>query len=467
MKVLLISPPQIKVLSANLPNIFEEELEYYPPLSLMYLAAYLKKYSHHSVEILDAPILGMTYEELKEEIKAKLPDVVGITTTVETLPSVMETAKIVKEINNSIYVTLEGPYTYIFPEHTINSPYVDSLILGEGEITFTELVNSLEDDPQNLNQIKGIIYKDKDKKIVTTPQQEIIFQLDYLPYPVREMIPYKKYIKDSVVVTTILSSRGCPYECLHCYRPPLSKNFRSRSTSNVVDEIEECIKLGIQKFIFVDEVFTLNRKRVFDLCDEIIKRNLKIKFRIKTRVNNIDYSLLLKLKEAGCHWIHYEVTSGTQKMLDFLKKEITLEEIRYALKVTNDVRITTSIDVMLGLPDETREDILKTTKFVKKINPDFAYFSIYNPYPGTELYKIWLSKYGKKRDYWQEYALDPKAEFKIPIMNQNSLELPELLKLAYKSFYFSPRFFMKQLLVAPSFDVLKKRLRISLKVLNI
>jgi len=456
MKVLLISPPKINVLSSNIPNIFEEEPQYYPPLSLMYLAAYLKKYSHHYVEILDAQILRMNYEELKEEIKAKLPDVVGITTTVQTLPSVLETAKIVKEINNSIHVSLEGPYTYIFPEETINFSYIDSLILGEGEVTFSELVNSLEQNPQNLSQIKGIIYKDKEKKIVRTPQQEIIFNLDSLPYPVREMIPYKKY-----AFTTILSSRGCPYECLHCHRPPLSENFRSRSSSNVVDEIEECIKLGIQEFIFVDAVFTLNRKRVFDICDEIIRRDLKIKFRIKTRVNNIDYSLVLKLKEAGCHWIHYEVTSGTQKMLDFLKTEITLKEIHSVIKVTNDVRMTNSIDVLFGFPDETKEDILKTIRFVNKINPDFAYFSISIPYPGSKLYKIWLSRY--KRDYWQEYALDPKAEFTIP----NSNELPELLKFAYKKFYFSPRFFIKQLLGAPSFDVLKKRLMISLKVLNI
>ncbi len=461
MKILLISPPKIKALSTDIPNIFEEIPQYYPPLELMSIAAYLKKYSNHNVEILDAQILGMSYEEVKQKIRIKSPDVVGMITTTYSLPDVIEIATIVKEVNSSIHVNLGGPHTHIFPDETISFPYIDSLILGEGEIAFSQLVNSLEQNYDNLSQVKGIIYKDKDKTIKTTPQ-DVIFDLDSLPYPAREMVPYKKYILNGTVWTTILSSRGCPYDCIYCHRPPLGKNFRPRNSSNVVDEIEECIKLGIQEFIFVDDVFTLNRKRVFEICDEIIRRNLKLKWRINARVNNIDYGLLLKLKEAGCHWIHYEVGSGTQKMLDFLKKEITLKQVKDAIKVTNDVRITNSVDIILGLPDETKEHILKTINFVNKINPDFAYFSMSVPYPATELYKIWL--YGEKRDYWQEYALEPKSEFKIPTKGQNT---DELLKLAYKSFYFNLNFFIKQVLTSPSFEVFKKRMKIGIKVLNL
>ncbi|MEW6097346.1 MAG: radical SAM protein [bacterium] len=465
MKVLLISPPKIKTLSTDIPAIFEEVPQYYPPLGLMYISAYLKRHFSHHVEILDAQILKMSHEEIRQEIRAKSPDIVGITTTTYTLPDVIEIAKIVKEVDNSIHVNLGGPHTHIFPDETISFPCVDSLILGEGEIAFSQLVNSLEQNPQNLAQIKGIIYKDKDQIIKTSPQ-DVIFDIDSLPYPTREMIPYKKYILNGTIFTTILSSRGCPYECIHCHRPPLSKNFRPRSNSNVVDEIEECVKSGIQEFIFVDDVFTLNRKRVFDICDEIIRRNLKIRWRINARGNNIDYSLLLKLKEAGCRWIHYEVATGTQKMLDFLKKEMTLKQIHYAIKVTNDVKITNSIDITLGLPDETKEHILKTIKFVNKINPDFAYFSLSLPYPGTELYKVWRSQYGGKRDYWQEYA-NPNSEFKTHTWHQNSEELTKLLKFAYKSFYFRLDFFIKQILTSPSFEIFKKRMKISIKVLNL
>jgi len=466
MKILLISPPKIKTLSTDIPPIFEEIPQCYPPLGLMYIAAYLKKYFRHDVEILDAQILKMSYEELKQEIRTKSPDVVGITTTTYTLPDVIETAKIVKEEDNSIHVNLGGVHTHIFPEETINFPYVDSLILGEGEIAFSQLVNSLEQRSNNLSHIKGIIYKDK-SQIIKTPAQEIIFDIDSLPYPDREMIPYKKYILNGTIFTTILSSRGCPYECSYCHRPPLSRNFRPRSSSNIIDEIEECVKLGIQEFIFVDDVFTLNRKRVFELCDEIIRRNLKIRFRITARGNNIDYSLLLKLKEAGCRWIHYEIATGSQEMLDFLKKEITLKQIQYAIKVTNDIKITNSIDVILGLPNETKKHILKTIKFVNRLNPDFAYFSLNFPYPGTELYKVWLSNYSKKRDYWQEYAAQPNPEFKIPSLPQSTEELTTLLKFAYKSFYFRLNFFIKQLLNSPTFEVFKKRIRISIKVLNL
>ncbi len=475
MKVMLISLPKIKPLFTEIPHIFEEEPRYYPPLDLMSIAAYLKKHSHHEVEILDTQILRMGYNEIRQEIKVKSPDVVGMTTTTYTLPEAIEIAKIVKEINSSIHVILGGTHTYIFPNETIRFEAIDSLIVGEGEIAFTLLVNCLEQDRSKLSQIKGIIYKDNGQKydfprIIQTPAQDVIFDLDSLPFPQREMIPYKKYLYqasslNSNIFTTILSSRGCPYECSYCYRPPFSKNFRARSTANVINEIEECIQLGIREFIFVDDVFTLNRKRVFELCDEIIKRNLKIKWRIKARVNNIDYGLLLKLKEAGCSWIHYELGTGTQRMLDLLKKEFTIEQIQSAIKVTNDVRITSSVDIMFGFPEETKEDILKTIKFVNKLNPDFAYFSLAIPHPGTEIYKIWLSNSGIKKDLWQEYA-NLNSEFKILDWYQNPNELISLLNFAYKSFYFRLEFFLKQLLTVPSFGVFKNRIRISLKALS-
>lgn len=466
MKVMLISLPKIKGLATDIPDIFEEEPQFYPPLDLMSTAAYLKKYSHHEVEILDAQILRMGYDEIRQEIKAKSPDIVGMTTTTYTLPEAIEIAKITREINSSIHVNLGGTHTYIFPTETINFSCIDSLILGEGEIAFTQLVNALDQNPNNLSQLKGIIYKDN-AQIIQTPAQDVIFDLDSLPNPSREMIPYKKYLlnaktRQASVFTTILSSRGCPYECTYCYRPPLSKNFRARSSANIINEIEECVQSGISEFIFVDDVFTLNRKRVFELCDEIIKRNLKIKWRIKARVNNIDYGLLLRLREAGCHWIHYELGTGTQKMLDLLKKEFTIEQIQDAIKLTNDIRITSSVDIMLGFPEETREDILKTIKFVNKLNPDFAYFSLITPHPGTELYKIWRSTSGIKNDPWQEYV----TEFKIPTWHQNPAELTNLLNFAYKSFYFRLGFFLKQLLTVSSLEVFKNRIKISMKVLK-
>ncbi|MDI6735956.1 MAG: radical SAM protein [bacterium] len=469
MKIMLISLPKIKALFTEIPSIFGEEPQYYPPLDLMFIAAYLKKYSHHEVEILDTQILRMGYKEIRQEIETKSPDVVGMTTTTYTLPEAIAIAKIVKEINSSIHVTLGGTHTYIFSNETIRFESIDSLIVGEGEIVFTLLVNCLDQDRSKLHQIKGIIYKDNGR-VIQTPAQDVIFDLDSLPFPQREMIPYKKYLYqanllNSNIFTTILSSRGCPYECIYCYRPPFSKNFRARSNANVINEIEECVQLGIQEFIFVDDVFTLNRKRVFEFCDEIIKRNLKIKWRIKARVNNIDYGLLLKLREAGCIWIHYELGTGTQRMLDLLKKEFTVEQIQSAIKLTNDVRITSSVDIMFGFPEETKEDILKTIKFVNKLNPDFAYFSLIIPHPNTEIYKIWLSNSGIKKDLWQEYvALN--SEFKIPVWHQNPDELTNLLKFAYKSFYFRLGFFLKHLLTAPSLGVFKNRIKISMKALK-
>ncbi|MEW6607803.1 MAG: radical SAM protein [bacterium] len=458
MKILLISPPKMKTQDSPL-IVFEEVPEYYPPLDLMSIAACLKK--DYDVEILDAQVLNLSYEDIRQEIIAKFPNIIGIKTTIYTLLETIDVAKLIKEIDNSIHINLCGPHTHIFPE-IINLPCIDSLIVGEEEIVFSQLVNSFH----NLSQIKGIIYKENGQ-IIHSPSQEVIFNLDSLPYPAREMTPYKKYtINSNTIFTTILSSRGCPYDCLECHLPAFSKSFRTRNSVNVVNEIQECLKLGIQEFIFVDDVFTLNRKRVFELCDEIIRRNLKIKWRINARANNVDYSLVLKLKEAGCHWIHYEMTSGVQSMLDFLKKEITLKQIQYAIKVTQDVRITSSVDIILGLPAQTKEDVQATLRVVNKINPDFVNFLLNLPYIGPAGSKIlmWTQETSLSH-YYRHLNLFFDSNLEFPL-HQNIDELITLLKLAYKKFYFRPGFFIKQSLTSHSYDVFKKRIKISFKVMG-
>ena len=470
MKVLLISPPAFKTIRGDSSDIFEEESGIYPPLGLMYIASYLKAHTDHSVEILDTQANGLTYSEIENEIRRISPDIVGITTLTFTLIDVINIAKMARRIDGNIHICLGGPHVYIYPDETIRFPFVDSLVLGEGEIAFAELADSLGENIP-LNKVKGIVFKNG-KEIVHTEPREFNTDLDSLPFPERGMTPYKSYssvLSKESLMTTMMTSRGCPFSCIYCHRPHMGKKYRTRSAVNVVDEMEECANMGIREFMIFDDIFTLNRGRVFEVCKEIIDRRLDISWDIRSRVNTVDYEMLKQLKKAGCKRISYGIEAGTDKALKALKKGTTLKQSEEAIRMTKDLGITTLADFMLGSPQEEREDILKTIDFALRLKPDFAQFTITTPYPATELYRLGLESGLIKDDYWKGFAEEPDSGFETPAWEENLSreELFELLLLAYKRFYIRPGYIMKSLIKVRSFKELKKKMKAGLKVFKI
>ncbi|MFH1623699.1 MAG: radical SAM protein [Pseudomonadota bacterium] len=470
MKVLLISPPSFNVIRGDSSDIFEEESGIYPPLGLMYIAAFLKENTKHSVEILDTQADGLTYPEIEAEIRRVSPDVIGITTLTFALLDVINIAKMVKTIDGNIHICLGGPHVYIYPYETIKFPFVDSLILGEGEIAFGELVNALERKTP-LSEVKGVVSKDGSGPVNAGPR-EFNTNLDSLPFPDRGIIPYKKYnsvlAKDSLM-TTMMTSRGCPFSCIYCHRPHMGKKYRTRSGINVVDEMEECVKMGIREFMIFDDIFTLQRDRVFEVCEEIIRRRLDISWDIRSRVNTVDYEMLKQLKKAGCKRISYGVEAGTEKVLKALKKGTTVEQSEKAIKMTRELGITTLADFMLGSPEEDREDIKKTIDFALKLKPDFAQFTITTPYPATELYRQGLESGVIKEDYWKKFAENPDENFETPVWEEilPKEELMGLLNTAYGSFYLRPGYIMRNILKVRSFGEFRRKARAGLKVFRL
>ena len=190
----------------------------------------------------------------------------------------------------------------------------------------------------------------------------------------------------------MFTSRGCPFQCLFCDRPHLGKVFRARSAKNVVDEMEECQKMGIKEIFIYDDTFGVNRQRVLDICSEIQKRKLTITWDVRTRVDTVDEEMLKAMKNANCQRIHYGVEAGAQKILNILKKGITLKQIEKAFRMTKGIGVETVGYFMIGSPNETRKDILETIKLAKKLNPDFVHISITTPFPATGLYYLGLEK---------------------------------------------------------------------------
>jgi radical SAM superfamily enzyme YgiQ (UPF0313 family) len=233
--------------------------------------------------------------------------------------------------------------------------------------------------------------------------------------------------------------------------------------------MEKCQEMGIKEIFIYDDTFGVDRKRMLDICYEINKRGLKINWDIRTRVNTVDGEVLKALKGAGCQRIHYGVEAGTQKILNVLRKGITLEQVKTAFELTKKEGIQTLGYFMIGSPKETKKDILETIKLIKEISPDYIHVSITTPFPATDLYALALKEGVIKKDVWREFAKNPTTDFKSPFWTKeiSSEDLFALLKKAYKSFYFRPTYISKRLAQLKSFAELKNKVSAALRLLRV
>jgi len=468
-KILLINPPRHNEILADNPAFIDEERGFNPPLGLLYLAGYLKKYSQHQVFGLDTQVEELNYDDnFKKRIIEVNPDVVGITAMTFTLIDVIKTIDLIREVNSKIKIVLGGPHIHLYPQETVNLPNVDFVIKGEGERPFFNLIEALEGRGE-LSQINGLVYK-KDNQIIDQPVGDLIDDLDKIPFPDRELLPIEKYnsiLGEDRIVTTMFTSRGCPFQCAFCDRPHLGKKFRARSAQSVVDEMEECLNLGIEEILIYDDTFTVNRQRTLDICDEIIKRELKFVWDIRARVDTVDKEVLEKLKQAGCLRIHFGVEVGTEKILKVLNKGINLDQVENIFQEAKKIGIERLGYFMIGAPTETKQDIEETMQFAKKISPDYIHITILTPYPGTAIYQKALAEGVIKSDYWREFARHPEKGVITQYWEKELIrqELFDLLNKFYKEFYGRPLYILKELLKIRSFKDLIKKAKTGLKIL--
>lgn len=469
MRVLLINPPKLNTITTNVPELIDDEKEigYVPPIGLLYVASMAEYISDCKVEVLDAVVEKTSYQKLEQIIKEARPDVVGIYALTFTLLDVIQTAKIVKKINNNIHISLGGPHVAIFPEETINIPEVDSIVLNEGEYVFAELLTVLK-EKGDLSSVSGLMFK-KNGIPVFTGTRDYIENLDLLRQPARHLLPIKKYwsiLSETGPITSVISSRGCPYKCNFCDRPNLGKKFRFRSAENIAEELETCKSMGIKFFIFYDDTFTVSKERVYEICSKIIKRKLNIKWDIRARVDSVDENILRSLKEAGCVGIHFGVESGNEVILKNLNKGITLDEAERAFRLAKKYGLKTLGYFMLGNPGETKKQMFETIKFARMINPDYIHISLFTPFPGTPIYDLGLERGILKRDYWKDFASNPTREF-VPSLWEESLNRGELIKMlreAYRDFYTRPAYLFASLSNINSVTDFARKVKIGLRL---
>lgn len=451
MRVLLINPPKSR------PDDVEFVTDTVtPPMGLAYLAAVLEQ-AGHKVEVIDAPAVSADFSRIRSAVKSLKPGLVGITATTPYIFDALKVARIAKQVYPDAFVVLGGPHPTLMPVETLQAESnVDAVCIGEGERTIVEIAEKLEScNTVNLSEIDGIAYRINGRPVVNR-RRPLIKDLDSLPFPARHLLPMNCYKAFGArgPLGTIITSRGCPFGCAFCATPRIwGRVFRARSPKNIVDEIEDFVSKYRSRHIeFIDDIFTLNKRRVVEICREIKSRGLDILWGCSSRVDTITNELMKLMKSAGCYIIYFGVESGVQRILNRLAKGVSLEQVKRAFKWAKEVGIQTVASFILGTPGETLEEMKKTLQFAKSLDPDFAQFSILTPYPGTQIYEE-IRKQGIELDGdWANYT-GTRPVIKGGRVNGDLLSL--LLHKAYAEFYLRPRMVVKYLVKGHIMKIVK------------
>lgn len=429
----------------------------YLPLGLAYMAAFLREKTKHELKVIDAAALDLSNEEVEKILKEFGADVVGVGAVTDTFEGALNVCKIAKRLGMKTVVG--GVHATVLPEESIAFDEIDIVVIGEGEYTLAELLNVME-KKEDLKKVRGIIFKKKVKdkiKLVKTELRGRIQNLDELPFPARDLFPWKLYSSYSSLVRNvpcmhIMTSRGCPFHCTFCASQKLWKGSISRTPKNIVAEIEHLIKnYKVKEIYLFDDTFNLDLKRIEEFCAEIIKRKIKLSFRVVARVYPITKEILQKMKKVGVWCIQYGIESGNQEVIKDIKKGIDLKQARKTFKMTNDVGIRTFGFFMIGLPKDTKKTIQETLNFALELNPDFVNFAILTIYPGTDIYELAIKEKSIERIKPKE-IFKPQL-YKHPILSQKELD-DELSKI-YKKFYMRPNYLLKRLIRIKTFTELK------------
>lgn len=441
-KILLIRPPSQASLDygGTIKDSYGgHELE----LGLLYLASYLEE-KGEKVTFLDMSLYEDCEKRLVNILKSDNFDFIGLTSYTNFIKTADRIAGIVKQ-NSHAPIVIGGIHASALPQETLEVfKNFDYLVYGEGEKTFAELVVG-----KNINQIKGLVWREGDKVICNGPQDPIE-DLNKLPFPARHLLDFKRYIPPpgnyyKLPSTGILSSRGCPYLCTYCGRTGtrFQNKIRLRSVENIISEINFCSKkYGIRDFRFYDDVFVIPKKRLISFCHELIDRKIKITWNCYSRVDTIDKEMLKIMRKAGCYHIKYGVEFGTETWLKKTKKNTTLEQAREAIHETKKIGIAAKASFMIGMPGETVEEVRKTIKFARELNPSYATFGIFTPLPGSELFdecknKQTLLTYDYD-SYFHKTGNILKDQLDLAI-------LEKLIKEAYRAVYFNPKYILHRL----------------------
>jgi radical SAM superfamily enzyme YgiQ (UPF0313 family) len=433
------------------------QINYWQPLGTLYVASSLIK-AGHAVRFLNGAF--MSHDEIMNEVSGFKPDVVGIYSTTFGWDKAVFTASEIRRrgFQTLPYIIAGGPFPVAMQEKCLErTADIDAVVTGEGEITMIEIMDRLSSG-KSLEGVEGVMFRTKDT-IVKNPPRPLVTDVDSLPFPARELLENAKdYIPPPATykrkpVAVIMTARGCNRRCIFCFQIDRERKhgIRFRSVENVMEEIELCLKQGYREIKFIDDTLAADYDRAMQIAGEIKKRKLDFTWFASACVHQVDRPLLQAFKDAGCWAILFGAESGVQKNLNAVRKGITLEQTREAVKAAKSAGITVYTPFLFGIPGETFEEGLTTIEFACELDPDIANFHALTPFPGTELYDN-IDKYGTMSGDLSDFTYQGAAFTPHTMTRQ---EVAELRQIAFKRFYSRPSYIMKKIMALRNLNDLK------------
>lgn len=415
-KILLINPP----LSGALVSLIEGIIE---PLGLAYIAAVLEQ-DGYQVNILDALALGseqkkklpdgrirvgLTEAQIASYVQNLAPDIVGVGCGFSAYASDSHRiAKCVTEVCPNALIVFGGAHSSIAPELVLKDTNVDLVVRGEGEITFLELVKCV-DAGKDYSNIKGTVVRKGDGTLKCNEPRELIEDLNALPFPARHLLPMERYFEFQregramyryymrKPIANIVTSRGCPFNCVFCaVRTVWGRKWRGRNPEKVLEEIKFLVdEYGIREFAPWDDNISINKERLIRICQGLIEAGLDLKWATPNGIYlpSLDEELLGWMVKSGYYRATFGIESGSEETRKFIRKNTSADKVREIVGICDKLGIWTNSTFIIGFPDEKIESIKATMRAPMDLGLDFAAFYIAQPYPGTDLLRV-FNEYG-------------------------------------------------------------------------
>jgi radical SAM superfamily enzyme YgiQ (UPF0313 family) len=445
-RILLINPP---VDIEQIYGKYSKLAAFQPPIGLCSLAGYLRKFEY-DVRIIDAAVSGLSVSDTVNRVAVHAPDLVGIYANTANVYIVTHLAMGLKKTGQPYKIVVGGPHPTFMPAQTLAEGCFDFAAIGEGENTLLELVQALENKQTDFRGIDGLAFKGPDASVTINRPRRMIEDLDTLPFPAVDLLPdllkYRLYLLHykTLPYMTVFTTRGCPYTCVFC-NTPFGKKVRYHSPAYVMDYIRYLHRqFGIRELHFSDDTVTMDEQRVFSLCELLGASHLKVNWYAGIRADLKDKALLPAMKAAGCWIVAVGAESGDQRILELIKKNVTLAQILATCQAVRRAGIRLKTFFIIGHPGETVESIDATIRFAKSLKAHFPVFSLMTPYPGTELW-----------DNAHTYGSFDKSDFaKLVISTSDPIFIPhglskELLlskqQEAFRKVYFNFPMIMRQI----------------------
>lgn len=449
-KVLLIFPPVTRPEDFSAKKV---RISPFPPLGLACIAAVLEQEGGFDVKIKDALIegdlsgqeylqgkirYGLSDFEITQQIKEFQPDLIGVSCIFSAMEwDSLNICSLAKQLDRRIITVLGGPHAGANGREILTkNKDCDFVIIGEGELSFRDLLSNLYRGLTDFSSIDGLVYR-KNGLVVENPKEKYLFELDTLPLPARRLLPMEKYFDLAVAhssfknkpFTPMLTSRGCPAKCTFCaIANHWGKVQRTRSAKHVLDEMEDLIKqYGIKEIHFEDDNLTADKQRALDIFNGMIERGFRISWTVPSgmAVYSLDEELLVKMKESGCYSVSLAIENGNQEIVSkIMRKPVNLKKVPPLARKIRELGMEVKGFFILGYPGETKQTMQETNNFARELELDWAFFFIFSPLPGTEIYDTCIEKgYMKANDF------DPLRSFYEPAITTPEFDQKYLVEI--------------------------------------